>query len=124
MRTDEWGNIVESDESEDEFDCHDVSISSDDSSCNDLPMSNETDPDVVKNKIHACDSCDKQFTRKDSLNQHVTNVHRKAGGEKRKRVDTQGGPPEKVSIASKDCVTCGKTFSNCYSLKRHMTTMH
>ena len=85
----------------------------------------------TKVKAHKCDTCDKSFTLKSSLTNHIKTVHTKESKHECqicKKVFTEAGSLRRHvksvhdKIRSYVCTECDKTFTQSGHLKTHMRT--
>ena len=107
LRTDEWGNKVDSEESDLEETVAEETVSE------------EKETVEIQNKDNTCEVCKKTFAKANNFARHVKNVH--GSGRKRKMEPvTSNQQATKISKISLTCNECQKVFANAYNLKRHM----
>ena len=83
--------------------------------CSNLPLSllnsgNSTDEPSTSKGPFSCELCNKNFTRKDNLKQHILNIH-----------SSEGMKPSRSKFP---CELCNKTFFTKAYLKYHISAYH
>ena len=110
LRTDEWGNSLESDESDEEYtkdEYNDTNSESEEES-----KGNEvSDTALLLTDDFSCESCKKKITRKANLNRYVHNIHNKPIKRKHdEEVSTVESQQSKKTKISFKCDVCAKNF--------------